>query len=536
MLRETTASSRYPGRHLPGLPQTTYSLCPECLEVISATLYEEDDKVWMKKTCPIHGEFKELISSDAEFFKKLDSCPWGPKHGITKPLSSKTGTCPNDCGLCINHKSPPIFINIDLTNRCNLRCPVCFANAATSGKVCELSLEKIRELIYLPLTVSEVKPSCIQFSGGEPTIHPNFFDALRIAKEAGYAQIQIASNGILFAKDPHFAERAAEAGLNIIYLQFDGIDDKVYLKTRGRPLMELKEQAIENIKKAGMSICLVPTLIKGVNDHQIGDIFRFAIDRIDVVAGISWQPVAFTGRIDFEKRLKMRFTMADLARCLEEQTGGKVKMLRDWYPLNFVEPYSRLLEALTGEPYPAVTCHPHCGAGTYIIVDRYTKEYRTIPEFVDVEGFMKKLDNLANILANRRWFKKLTLTLAMKDLMKFYKPENALPGWDTERFTDFVRSFAEFRERYPDNEARVREVQASRYRALLLVAMHFQDVYNYELPRVQRCVIHYAAADGKLYPFCTYNCGPCFRDKVEAMYAKPFIREKIKTDHQIPVT
>lgn len=515
-------SSLYIDEHKPGLPQKTLSVCPECLKVIEATLYEEDGKVWMIKNCSEHGECKELISSDAEFFKKLDSCSWQSRHRITAPISKTVGNCPRDCGPCARHKSPPIFINIDLTNRCNLRCPICFANAAVKGKVYELTLQQIERLVFLPFKVSDVKPTCIQFSGGEPTIHPNFLDAIRLARKAGYAQIQVASNGIKFAKDPAFAEAASEAGLNIVYLQFDGVDDKVYIKSRGRPLMEIKEQAIENIKKAGMSVCLVPTLVKGLNDHQIGDIFRFAIDRIDVIPAISWQPVAFTGRIDFSKRLEMRFTMADLARALEEQTAGRVKMMRDWYPLNYVQPYSRLFEAYTAEPYPSINCHPHCGAGTYLIVDRYTKDFRTIPEFVDVEGFMEELNRLAASLERRRWFKTFAISRAMKDLLKYYRPENALPGWSSEEFIDFLKSFAEFRERYPDNEARIAELQQKRFRPLLMVAMHFQDAYNYELPRLQRCVIHYAAADGRMYPFCSYNCGPVFRDTVEDRYSVPY--------------
>ncbi len=504
------------------LPQQTLSLCPECLKVLPATIYEQDNRVWMRKFCEEHGECIELISSDAEFFLKLDKYNWQFRGGADWPITISNNNCPNDCGICSLHKSTPVFINIDLTNRCNLRCPVCFANAAVSGKVYELSLSEIERLVNLPFKVSKTGPSCIQFSGGEPTIHPNFLDAIKLAKKAGYAQIQIASNGLKFARDASFARAASDAGLNVVYLQFDGLDDEVYLKTRGRKLLELKEQALENIYKAGMSVCLVPTLIKGVNDNQIGKILNYAITHIDEIVGISWQPVAFTGRIDFKKRLEMRFTLADLARELEVQTDGRIKMHRDWYPLSFVLPFSKLIEAITGEEQIKISCHNHCGAGTYIVVDRKTKDYRAIPEFVDVEGLMLKMEKLANLLETRRWFKQFTLARAMNDLDRFFYPDKSLPGLTASKLMEFMMSFIDFKKKYPDNSARLADMRNSRFRWLLLVSMHFQDVYNYELPRVQRCVIQYAAADGRLYPFCTYNCGPCFRERVEAKHSREF--------------
>ena len=509
------------------LPQQTLSLCPECLKVLPATIYEEDNKVWMRKFCEQHGECIELISTDVEFFLKLDKYNWPFMGGVDFPLTMSNDNCPNDCGICSRHKSTPVFINIDLTNRCNLRCPICFANAAVTGKVYELNIDEIRELVNLPFKVSEIGPSCMQFSGGEPTIHPDFIEAIKLAKQAGYAQIQVASNGLKFAKDPAFAQAASEAGLNIVYLQFDGLDDNIYIKTRGRPLMEIKDRAVENIYKAGMNVCLVPTLVKGINDHQIGKIFQYAIDHIDAIVGISWQPVAFTGRIDFEQRLKMRFTLSDLARELDHQTSGQIQMHRDWYPLSFVLPFSKLIEAITGEKQVQISCHNHCGAGTYVVVDRRTKEYRALPEFVDVEGLMKKMDKLADVLKNKRWFKQFTLARAMNDLDKYFYQDKALPGLTASKLMEFMASFVDFRQRFPDNAARLADIQSSPYRWLLLVSMHFQDVYNYELPRVQRCVIHYAAADGKMYPFCTYNCGPCFRERVEAMHSRKSLTEKM---------
>ncbi|NLX06477.1 MAG: radical SAM protein [Phycisphaerae bacterium] len=505
----------------PGLPQKTTSICPECLEVLPAELYEREGKVWMAKRCPRHGEFVELISSDAAFFEKMDRWDWEyPAELEHQDVASKNG-CPNDCGLCPSHRSRAMMINIDLTNRCNLDCPVCFANANRSGRVYEVTVEQIRRMLDASVAAYGDAPPCVQYSGGEPTVHPDFLEVLRISKEAGFAQIQAATNGLKFARDPGFARAASEAGLNVAYLQFDGVSDEVYRRTRGRPLWELKQRAVENIAGAGMQICLVPTVARGVNDHQIGAIYRFALEHIDAVAAISWQPVVFTGRIDFQQRLAMRFTNADLARCLEEQTGGEVAMDRDWYTLSFVEPFSKLVEAITGERQAAVSCHRHCGLGTYVVVGRDGRRGYPIPKFIDVEALMGRMHELAAKLGQRRWFKKLTLMRALNDLPAMFRPDQAPDGWDTRVLLDFMNAFVDFRRRYPDNTARIEDVKQTGWRYLLMVAMHFQDVYNYQLPRVQRCVIHYAAPDGRFYPFCTYNCGPNFRERVERACSRP---------------
>lgn len=478
----------------------------------------------MGKACPAHGKFTELISTDAGFYRRLDQLDRLMRHsdkaGAFTPLTESRRQCPQDCGLCPAHHSATLMTVMDITNRCNLRCPVCFANATASGRVVEMPLEMIKELIAASVAANGTGAPCIQFSGGEPTIHPQFLEAVREAKRAGYAQIQIASNGLTFARDAGYAAAAAEAGLNVIYLQFDGVDDSIYMKTRGRALWDLKQQAVENICKAGMEIMLVPTLIKGVNDHQIGDIFKYAAADSGAIVGISWQPVAFVGRIDHAERLSRRFTTTDLARELERQTDGRIRMDRDWYPLSFVSPFSRLLEAITGERYPAVTCHWRCGAGNYVLVDPATGAYRPITAFLDVQGLMARMNKLAAVLAEKRWFKHYTLMRSLKDLETFLEPSEGFPGWDGPELMAFLNGFAEFRTEYPDNAARAAYRRRQKYRCLLLVAMHFQDAYNYELPRVRQCVIHYIAADGKMYPFCTYNGGPSHRSRVEREFLR----------------
>lgn len=502
------------------LPREVESLCPECLNVIAGTLYEQDGAVLMRKTCVTHGLWRELISSDATFFRLMIQRDMGITRGVSNPVSAEGASCPQGCGICPDHMAAPIMMNIDLTNRCNLRCPICFANAGTRGKVMELSLDQIRCMLDFTYRIHSVQPSCLQYTGGEPTIHPAFLAALGEAKKRGFTQIQVATNGLKFADDPEFAAQASEAGLNVAYLQFDGLSDDVYRRTRGQPLLDSKLAALGNLRAAGVRVVLVPTIARGVNDHQIGEIARFAIRNTDKIAGVSWQPVAFTGRLNYEERLAQRFTVADLAREMQTQTGA-VDMYRDWYPFGFVDPFARLIEAAGGSPGLTLSCNPICGIGTYLIVDSQTHAVSPIPAFVDVEPLMQAMQSTANRLNHAGFLGRLGVARQLRRLKRFYHEDTAPVGWSFEQFTDFMMGFADFRRKYGDNEARVKACSGSRCRPILMASMHFQDAYNYQLDRVRRCVIHYAAPDGRCYPFCSYHSGPCHRERVERQFAVP---------------
>lgn len=505
-----------------GLPMDVRSLCPECRAVIDGSIEEERQQVFMHKSCPEHGLFHELLSTDAAFFKLMLQRDRAISRGVSRPVEGRAQGCPQDCGLCVQHRSTPMMMNIDQTNRCNLNCPFCFANAGARGEVLELDLDQVRRFLDRASEMHDVQPSCMQYTGGEPTVYPQFLEALREASRRGFAQVQIATNGLRFARDPEFAARASEAGLNVAYLQFDGLSDQVYRKTRGRPLLDLKLAAIENLRAAGVYTILVPTIVKGINERQIGPILRFAVDHTDAIAGISWQPVAFTGRLDHDQRLAQRFTIADLAREIESQTG-LIRMYRDWYPFCFVDPFARFLEAAQGRPGARLTCHPTCGVGTYLIVDARTQRLWPIPAFVEVEPLMESLASMATRLNGTGLLKKLQRTQELRRLRKFYHPETAPQDWSFADFVDFMIDFADFQQRYPDNASRIAASEKNRYRPLLIASMHFQDVYNYQVDRVQRCAVHYAAPDGRVYPFCSYNSGPCHRERIERDFSRSIV-------------
>ena len=449
-----------------------------------------------------------MISADSEFFKLMRSRDHD-LFGQPQPSTEKTEKgCPHDCGLCPNHRSAACVINIDLTNRCNLNCPICFANANTRGKTYELNWKQIQNMIELTITNSDPKPLSIQFSGGEPSIHPNFLDAVELAKNKGILDVQVATNGLKFAEDIEFARRCREAGLDVLYLQFDGISDDIYLKTRGRPLCENKIQVIENCRKTGLKVVLVPTLVNNFNNHQVGDILNFAAQNADVVTGISFQPVAFTGRIDENKRKQQRYTLADMTRDIQKQTGA-LDMYRDWFPFSAVSPISELIELLTGKRSTYFSCHPDCGVASYVLVDKETKEIIPLSSFLDIDGLIEEVKKKIKEIKKppQEW------SGLFKTFSKYFHPEKAPKNLSFEDLKDFLIrliSGIDLQKRASSQEGKIYH-QIGNFHAMLVASMHFQDHYNFDLKRAKRCVVHYAAPNGKFYPFCTWNSGPCHR-------------------------
>ena len=496
-----------------GLPKTTQSLCPECIQVIDAHLFEENGAVYMEKTCAEHGYFRDLIYSDVKLYLKMEQFEFGDNRGLENPQFPNATKCPDDCGMCSLHTSHTVLSNVDLTNRCNLTCPVCFANANVQGYLYEPSFEQVRGMLQTLRDQRPVPNRVVQFSGGEPTLHPRFHDILRLATEMGFTHIQIATNGILLG-DLEFAQKAKEAGLHTLYLQFDGVSDDVYLRTRGQKLYEAKLACIENCRKAGLKIVFVPTIVKGINDHQVGDMIRFAIDNIDCVSGFSFQPVCFTGRINRHELLSKRFTQSDLAHAVADQTGLTDKY-DDWFPLSCTSPFSKLLTGLQNYNRPNLTAHPHCAIGTYLYVDPVSKKAVPITKFFDMPGMLRDIDMLARDAAGAK-IKLFTKINAWQKLRKRFKPEFAPPGLTFERFLQTLQGMTDH------SYGRGKGDGSFTYKTMLVAGMHFMDAYNYDIERVKRCVIHYPTPGGTVYPFCTYNSGPCFREKVEKQFSTPF--------------
>jgi len=413
--------------------------------------------------------------------------------GVQNPRTREKRGCPLDCGICPNHKSHTILGIIDVTNRCNLRCPICFANAAAAGYVYEPTFDQVKAMLANLRANKPVPAPAVQLSGGEPTLRDDLPEIVRAAKELGFPHVEVNTNGIRLAQDLDFVKRLLDAGVSTVYLQFDGVTPKPYKTTRGQDILHYKLKAIENCRKAGLrSIVLVVTLVKGVNDDQLGDIIRFAIKNMDVIKCINVQPVSFAGRISQEERERWRITIPDFIKAVEKQTDGQIAAA-DFYPVPCVVPFSHFIEAYKGTSYVEFTCHEHCGMGTYVFVD----DGRIIPitRFVNVEKLFELLDKYAEELMRGGFgVKAKVLAKAVKDVPGTIDMRKAPKGLNLLKIllniirTGDYSALAEFH-----------------MRALMIGVMHFQDPYNFDLDRMERCGIHYAVPDGRIVPFCSMN-------------------------------
>ncbi|MDY6966141.1 MAG: radical SAM protein [Halobacteriota archaeon] len=495
-----------------GLPKSTSSLCPYCKRIISAEIFERDGGVWMSKECPEHGSFEDVYWSDVEMYLHAEKFAYDGS-GVENPNITDAEVCPSDCGLCDIHLSHTALANVDLTNRCNLQCPICFANANVAGYVFEPSYDEVVSMLEVLRANRPVPTVAVQFAGGEPTVYPRFFDVVKKANELGFPQVQVATNGIKIAKDPKYAQKMVDAGMHTVYLQFDGLRDEDYIEARGRPLLDIKMKAIENLRNTNpkpLATVLVPTVVNGLNDDQVGEIVKFAIDNVDVIRAVNFQPVSFTGRISQEDRLKQRFTLPDLADRLIKQTDFLEK--EDFYPVPCVASISDLAYLIDGKPKVTFSAHPHCGIATYIFV--VDGEVIPITRFIDIEGFLMGVSEVVEEVKGDRLSKSKIPQEAVKLLRKYFDKEKAPKGMDPFKFISSLF--------LSDGKSGLSDIHWN-FNMLLVSAMHFQDSFNYDIERVKRCVIHYATPDPKrrIVPFCAYNSGPVFREEVEKKFGVP---------------
>ncbi|MEM3737143.1 MAG: radical SAM protein [Candidatus Bathyarchaeia archaeon] len=461
----------------------TKSLCPECLQVVDAVLCEENNIVYITKECKEHGGFKDVYWSDYEMYLRAKRF----EHvgdGLHNPQTKRSKGCPFDCGICDEHRSHTALGIIDVTNRCNLQCPFCFAHAGAAGYLYEPSTEELKAIIDRFASNKPVKPPGLQFSGGEPTLREDLPELIAYAKKRGIHHVEVNTNGIRLAKSLDYCRELWEAGACAIYLQFDGVTPEIYLTTRGADLLKFKLQVIENCRKIGFdAVILVPTLIRGVNDHQLWDIVSFALENLDVVRCVNIQPVSICGRIDKSKLNDMRITIPDAIKLIEAQSGGKVKA-EDFYPVPFVVPMSRAIGALRDHRYVEFTAHPHCGMATYMFVED-DGNIMPITRYGNIEKFMGVMEK---VYATAEAGHKTRAKMRMLSSLRYVKGGLLRKLLPPILKTGSYKSLADLH-----------------YRMLMIGMMHFMDPYNFDLERVQRCCIHYGLPDGTLRPFCSYN-------------------------------
>ena len=506
------------------LPKTVETLCPQCCAILLGRYFVEDGAVWIEKTCPDHGHFRDCINSDVLLYSKAAWWSFEEHPGQRFPQVTEHHACPSNCGLCGQHLSSPCLAQIDLTNRCNMRCPICFANAGVTGTVAEPDYSEVVRQLQVLRDLRPTPCTAIQFTGGEPTLHPDFLKIIDKCGRMGFSHIQIATNGLRLA-DADFADRAAEAGLHTLYLQFDGVGEEPYRQTRNHPGIWAKKLAtIENCRRLDMKICLVPTIVKGINDEQVGEIFHFAVENIDVISGISYQPVSFTGRHSLEEIRLRRYTLGDLGNDLARASGGSA--LRDMYPLSIVMPLGQFLEAMTGQPKIRPSCHPDCAFGTYFLVSPDGQAV-PFPQVINVEGMFTEMNAIARQIRRRGGrVTKLDKIRALRMFKRHFNAAAAPPGLTVRRFVRSLQGLL-------DKNVGRGEGEKHTYKTLLCAGMHFQDRYNFDAERVKRCVILYSTPSG-VFPFCSYNCGPEYRGIVERDFATAAANRGRRTQAALP--
>jgi len=540
-----------------GWPRQTDSLCPECVKEarakiingdenwqslltektgeVKADIIERDGQVWMVKDCPVHGHFEDMMAVDARFLS------W-----IEQNFPGRDIRAHNDEGLH-NHGSSSIkhgrgsVLTVDLTNRCNMMCDPCFMDANQVGFVHELTWEDIKEILDNAVKIKPRRQMSVQFSGGEPTMSPYFLDAIRYSRKLGYNSVQAATNGIEFAKSKDFCRRAFEAGLRYAYLQFDGIGNDANSHRQVGNLFDVKLRAIENMHEAGIEIILVITIVNNVNNDQVGPIVNFARENPKKVAFVAFQPVSFTGRdedITPQRRLRQRYTLSHLARDVQIQTGI-TEPTRDWFPLSMFSAFADFADLVKGPEAQwgmvSCGCHPNCGVGTALMINKETKDWAPVPEFLNVPGLVKDIQRITDAGRGRK-FSNFMLAMGILKNYKPFKAPKSLTLMDLIR--KFDKSFAlsgekKTREKYGASDPnRTLEDTLKRrsdpWNLLFVAGMWFQDLFNYDFRRTEMCIIPYATQLGEI-SFCAYNTGIGWRKIIENMYKNASVADWYKT-------
>lgn len=443
----------------------TESVCHVCLRRIPAERVRENGDVFLVKTCPEHGETRSVVWRGAPAY-----LPWGKNPAPVSPpetcAASVDRGCPFDCGLCPDHRQQSCCVLLEVTQRCNLACPVCFASSGRSPA--DPGLDEVGS--WLRALRASGRMVNIQLSGGEPTMRDDLPEIVALAHSLGFGFVQANTNGLRIADDPAYLRRLKDAGLNCVFLQFDGVTDAVYRRIRGRDLFAAKERAIRNCAEANLGVVLVPVLVPGVNTLQIGDIIRFAMDRMPTVRTVHFQPISHAGRFPHPPGDADRITIPEVLRQIEWQTGGLFRAA-DFRPGTAENPYC----SFNGEfivrspddvvpsraPAPSCCCGPEAAA--------------------DAAGEAEQ----ARRFVARRWA----------------APASAEDSCCSGVRVDSLDAFL-----------------AARERTLCLSGMAFQDAWTLDLDRLRQCYIHVADAGRRLVPLCAYNLSSLSGD---TLYPRP---------------
>lgn len=444
----------------------TQSLCPVCKKPTEAYYAEIDGVVGFINDCPEHGRVYSAAAGSSEEFSEWMRAPIvniAPKLALTQGADDE---CPLHCGTCDRHLQTACCVLLDVTDRCNQSCPWCFARADSQATGAEGDPDlTLIERRYDRLTeLGEERKFNIQLSGGEPTVREDLAEIIAMGKRKDFEYIQLNTNGRRLALEDGYAEKLKAAGASVVFLQFDGLRDDIYEKLRGAPMLEVKLKAVERCRRAGLPVTLVPTVLKGVNLDNIGDMIRYMLENLDVVKGVHFQPASFFGRHpsgadaangDYEERV----TMFDVMREIEEQTGGLFSR-KDMMPITAGHPLCCFSGSFLREK----------DGGVKSLMSAEQREYGASccccePDPLDI--IRKDRDFVLN-----KW--------------EMYETDGA--GEAEDDAMDF--------------DAFISYVRRNRF---TLTGMAFQDNNNLDAERLKRCRVQVFSRDERLIPFCAYN-------------------------------
>ena len=469
--------------------ELTRSICPECKTVIDAQILIQDNKVLMRKRCPTHGWFKVIISSDAQMY--VDSVRFN-KPG-TLPLEFSTEVkdgCPLDCGLCPEHKQHMCLGLIEVNTACNLDCPICFANA---GVGFSLTMDQV-EFMLDQFVEIEGDPEVIQFSRGEPTIHPDLMEMIQAAKDRGIRQVMVNTNGVRIARDDKFLDELAKQN-PVIYFQFDGLRPETYLTIRGEDLIDLKLKALDRLAEKGIDAVLVAAIERGVNTDEVGAILKFGLEH-PAVRGVVFQPVTHVGQhIDFDPM--ERVTIPDAIHGIVDQSDSRFVME------DFV---------------PVPCCFPTCQVNSYVFVGG--ENTVPLPRMLDIDQYLDYITNRA--------LPKLTNSADVQKALEGLWSASAVAG--TEQTADQFQCACG-----PGLELGY-ELSHLKDHIFQIAIKDFLDPWTFNVKQVMKCCVGILVPDGRIIPFCAYNSVRYreeIRDQLVEKQKLDNARKKIRLAEQI---
>ena len=453
--------------------ELTRSICPECRRVIDGQVLIRDNKVYMRKRCPEHGQFEGLIYGDAQLY--TNSSKFNKPGTIPVEFATEVDKgCPHDCGLCPDHQQHACLGIIEVNSACDMACPLCFAEASPGFS---LTLEEVEDILdhYI---AAEGNPQVVQFSGGEPSIHPQIVPMLKAAGARGIPNVMLNTNGKRIAHDDRFLAELAEVRPNI-YFQFDGFDRRTWEVIRGEPdILPVKMRALDRLAEIGCPVILVPAIERGVNDHEIGALVRFGIEH-PAVKGINFQPAFHAGRHDLSGRTTdsrlcgpghdpmQRMTNPDVIRCIQEQTEGM-----------FVQ----------SDFVPVPCCFPTCNSVTYAYIDE-ARTVTPLPRLLNVDDYLDYISNrvMPDLGADLR-----------KALEGLWSSSAVLGSEKTAREFAFSCSACGL----PDGGLDVAGLSNFMF---MIMLQDFMDPWTFNQKNLMKCCKEFLLPGGKQIPFCAYN-------------------------------